>query len=736
MKNIILVVMILISSELFSQVVINEVMYAPTSPMKEWFEIKNTSSSPVNLQNWKWKDAAVSNPVRTITTQNVLLNPGTYAIVCEDSANLKSSFPGITGIILQSSGWNALNNTGNESIVLYNSSNTVIDTLGYSNSWGGSGGFSMEKISPSGPTNQQSNWGTSFDPSKGTPNRENSLTPKQNDLLLKSFLITPEFPSAGDSLIFNSKIKNAGLNPASGYLYNIYRDINFDSIAQPSELLYQTNPTALYPNDSVTILYAIPNIDSGKKQYIGKIIFASDEDTLNNYKVKSVTVGGQMVSTGIVINEIMYAPQSPEPEWVELYNNSSGVINIKNWKIADSSEQNSPVTITTNDRLINPGDYLVIAKSNQIIPHHPLIDTTKVLYVSSLPTLNNDRDKVLIFNNAGVIIDDVTYKSSWGGSSRNSLERISVSGPSNDSANWITSLDCEYSSPTRKNSFANIQSANRNDLLINEIMFDPLTISCEWIEFYNNSGRYINLNGWKVTAGTSNYNLFSDCNFYIKPGAYMILASDTTIYNRFSYLISTDSTRRIVFNSGLSLSNSGASVRISDVLNNTIDSLGYSPKWHNTNLPDTKGYSLERINTGLPSNNPSNWSSSADPLGGTPGKKNSIFVQNNSSTELSIFPNPFSPDGDGFEDFTIIKYKLKTNTAQIRVKIFDVKGRIVKSLLNNQLSGSEAQIIFDGKDDSGTKLRVGIYVALLEAVDDRGGTIEQKKATFVVAAKL
>jgi hypothetical protein len=60
----------------------------------------------------------------------------------------------------------------------------------------------------------------------------------------------------------------------------------------------------------------------------------------------------------------------------------------------------------------------------------------------------------------------------------------------------------------------------------------------------------------------------------------------------------------------------------------------------------------------------------------------------------------------------------------------------VKSLLNNQLSGSEAQIIFDGKDDSGTKLRVGIYVVLLEAVDDRGGTIEQTKATFVVAAKL
>jgi hypothetical protein len=736
MKNIILVVMILFASELFSQVVINEVMFAPTSPMKEWFEIHNISSSSVNLQNWKWKDAALSNPLRTVTNQNILLNPGAYAIVCEDSVNLKSLFPGITGIILQSIGWNALNNTGNESVVLFNSSNSVIDTLGYNSTWGGSGGFSLEKINPSGPANQQGNWGSSVDPSKGTPGRKNSITLKQNDLFLKSFLFTPEFPLAGDTLKFNSLIKNAGINTASGYTFNIYKDINFDSIAQSTELIYQTNPPALNLNDSISLLYTIPNIDSGKKQYIGKIIYLPDEDTLNNFKIKSVIVGGQPVTTGLIINEIMYAPQSPEPEWVELYNNSNGTINIKNWKISDSSAQNSPVTITVNDRFINPGDYLVVAKSNQIIPPHPLIDTTKIVFVTSLPAFNNDRDKVIIFNNMGGIIDEVSYKSSWGGSSRNSLERISAAKPSNDSTNWITSLDCEYSSPTRKNSFANIQQANRNDLLVNEIMFDPLSISCEWLEFYNNSGRYLNLNGWKAIIGTSNYNLFTECNFYIKPGGYLILAFDTTIYNRFSYLISSDSTRRIVFNSGLSLSNSGASVRLSDVLNNTIDSLGYYPKWHNCNIPDTKGYSLERINPGLPSNNPSNWSSSADPLGGTPGKKNSIYVQNNSITELSISPNPFSPDGDGHEDFTIIKYSLKTNTAQVRVKIFDVKGRIVKSLLNNQLSGSEAQIIFDGKDDTGTKLRVGIYVVLLEAVDDRGGTIEQTKATFVVAAKL
>lgn len=738
MKKLLTVLLMLFAVNLYSQVVINEVMYAPTSPAKEWFEIYNTSNTPVSLQNWKWKDAATSNPFRTVTTLSISLGANSFAIICEDSANFKSTFPGVTGLILQSSGWNALNNTGNESIVLQNGTSVLIDSLGYANGWGGgTGGFSLEKINPLGSTNQQSNWGTSIDPLKATPNRQNSLTPKQNDLMLKSFVISPLQPSVGDSLKLEFVIKNIGLLPANNYTLNIYKDLNFDSIAAPSELLTsQPFIIALNQNDSLSYRYNIANIDSGKKQYIGIVVYSPDEDTLNNKLIRSVNVGGQSVTSGLLINEIMYAPTSPEPEWVEVYNNSGAPLNIKNWKISDESGQGSPVTITTGDRIINTNDYLVIAKSNAIVPLHPLMDTTKVIYVSGLPTFNNDVDKVIIYNNASVVVDQVMYHSSWGGSSRNSLERISFTRPSQDSTNWMTSLDCENSTPTRLNSFGSVVVGNRNDLMINEIMFDPLTISCEWIEMYNNSGKYINLNGWKATVGSSSLNLFNGCSFYIQPGAYLVLASDTTLYNRFGNMRGVDSTRIVIFNSSLGLSNSGAMIKISDVLNNTIDSVYYNPKWHNNNLSDTKGYSLERINIGLPTTLPSNWSSCANPLGGTPGQKNSIFIQNNKETSLSVSPNPFSPDGDGYEDFTIIKYKLKANTSQIRVKIFDVKGRIVRSLSNNQFTNSESQIIFDGKDDGGQKLRVGIYVVFLEAVDDMGGTYEQVKTTLVVAAKL
>ncbi|MCE1164295.1 MAG: lamin tail domain-containing protein [Bacteroidetes bacterium] len=737
MKRIFLALFLFAALSANSQIVINEVMYAPISPAKEWFELYNTSSSPVSIQNWKWRDAAQSNPVRTITVQSIQIPANSFAVVCEDSANFRSAFPLVTGIVIQSVGWNALNNTGDENVVLYNSSAVTVDSLTYNNSWGGSGGFSLERKNPLGPTNSSSNWGTSLDPSKGTPDRVNSLTPKTDDLILKSFVITPSSPLVGDTLKLDFWIKNIGLNAASGYSLNIYRDANFDSIPDPSELInaYAFTST-LNANDSTEYTYRIAGIDSGKKQYIGKVIYTPDQDTSNNMLLRSVTVGGQVVSTGMLINEIMYAPQSPEPEWIEIYNNSGSAINIKNWKIADSSSENSPITITSSDRIVNANDYLVIAKNSAILSVHTIIDSSKIVYVSSLPTYNNDKDKVIIFNNASVMVDEVSYKSQWGGSSRNSLERISFTRPSNDSTNWITSLDCEFSTPTRQNSFANIVTANRNDLIVNEIMFDPLTTSCEWFELYNRSGKYLNLNGWKASMGSYSVNIFDNCNYVLKPGAYLVVAADTTLYNRFGYLHTADSSYRVTIKSSVSLSNSGALIKITDVLNNTVDSVYYSPKWHNSNIADTKGYSLERISSELNGNLPSNWSSCADLLGGTPGKRNSIFVQNNKETSLSVYPNPFSPDGDGFEDFTIIKYKLKANTSQVRVKIFDVKGRVVRTLLNNQFSGNESQIIFDGKDDSGNKLRIGIYVVYLEAVDDHGGTLEQTKTTVVVAAKL
>jgi len=75
-------------------------------------------------------------------------------------------------------------------------------------------------------------------------------------------------------------------------------------------------------------------------------------------------------------------------------------------------------------------------------------------------------------------------------------------------------------------------------------------------------------------------------------------------------------------------------------------------------------------------------------------------------------------------------------TKQVRIKIFDSKGRLVRTLLHNQPSGSSGSVIFDGKDDAGDALRIGIYIIFLEAINEGSGVVENIKTVVVVARKL
>ena len=145
----------------------------------------------------------------------------------------------------------------------------------------------------------------------------------------------------------------------------------------------------------------------------------------------------------------------------------------------------------------------------------------------------------------------------------------------------------------------------------------------------------------------------------------------------------------------------------------------------------------ERINPNLPSNDPRNWSTSASPLGGTPGKQNTLFTASvPSEAVISFYPNPFSPDGDGFEDVTIMSYQLTATMALIRVRIYDAKGRLIRTLANGEPSGSNGEIIWDGMNDNREKVSIGIYIVLLEALDGFGGNAQTMKGVVVVAAKL
>ncbi len=101
-----------------------------------------------------------------------------------------------------------------------------------------------------------------------------------------------------------------------------------------------------------------------------------------------------------------------------------------------------------------------------------------------------------------------------------------------------------------------------------------------------------------------------------------------------------------------------------------------------------------------------------------------------------LSPNPFSPNNDGVDDFLGITYALPSAAPALRVRIYDASGRLVRTLANNEPAASTGAIIWNGRDDANTRVRMGMYIVFVEALDVRGGVLRALKGVAVVAAKL
>jgi hypothetical protein len=274
-------------------------------------------------------------------------------------------------------------------------------------------------------------------------------------------------------------------------------------------------------------------------------------------------------------------------------------------------------------------------------------------------------------------------------------------------------------------------------------MYDPLNSQNEWLELYNRSMFPIDLAHWtfndKPTSTGINSFEISDTSLIVYSGCFAIVAAESSVCSFFPDLAGSDLNRPVrILNrvGGFGFNNDGDIIVLKDFENKTIDSVNYSPLWHNPNVVDAQGRSLERINPSIDSNDPRNWSTCTNNLGGTPGRANSVFTRSIASdNKITISPNPFSPDGDGFEDFCMINYNLSPMTSTLRVKIYDIKGRLVRTLIDGEVAGNQGDIIWDGLDDSRQRARIGVFIIYLEATDMVSRRTITAKAVAVVATR-
>jgi hypothetical protein len=267
-------------------------------------------------------------------------------------------------------------------------------------------------------------------------------------------------------------------------------------------------------------------------------------------------------------------------------------------------------------------------------------------------------------------------------------------------------------------------------LIINEIMYDPGPDQPEWIEIFNKSEKTIDLEKWRISDSvTENKILVTEQPCPILPRSYAVFAEDSSLLEIFPEIPDES---LVVIKSFPGINNDSETIVLYDPSDHVSDQVAFSCNWGGGN-----GVSLERINPGIDSNDSINWSSCAAFAGGTPGTENSIFTSIlPPETLIEISPSPFSPDGDGLEDVTIISYYLPMQIAYVNLQIFDIRGRLIRTLLGASQSGSSRSVIWDGKDDQGRVARMGIYIVFLEGLDNCRGTTLAEKTTVVLGGKL
>lgn len=277
-----------------------------------------------------------------------------------------------------------------------------------------------------------------------------------------------------------------------------------------------------------------------------------------------------------------------------------------------------------------------------------------------------------------------------------------------------------------------------NNIVVNEVLFNPRDGGSDYVEIYNKSGTSIDLKNWSFatvsSSGDTTYKPLATKHLMIPDGDYFVFTE-----NKGNILFEySDAVEKNIFETDLpSYSNSSGRVILATINKKFIDDFSYSESMHFKLIDNVKGVSLERINVNRNTNDQTNWHSASSQVNyGTPGYKNSQFSNNVvESDNINIEPEIFSPDNDGHEDNVDITYRFPKEGYLATIKIYDQKGREVRLLANNSLLQKEGAISWDGIMNNGEKAPVGIYILLVEVFDLKGNTKRFKK-TCVVATKL
>ena len=237
----------------------------------------------------------------------------------------------------------------------------------------------------------------------------------------------------------------------------------------------------------------------------------------------------------------------------------------------------------------------------------------------------NSDDEVILLMNGGAEIDRVEYDGgpSFPDPSGASMALKDPSLDNNVGSNWCVS-STPYGAGDRGTPGAANDcptTANPGDVIINEIMFDPVAVGDqdgEWFELFNPTDRDININGWTIVDSENDSDVIDNAGpLNLPAGGYLVLGKNGDMNANGGVPVGYD------YGNSISLLNSNGAVTLLDGEQNEIDRVAYDD---GVTFPDPSGAAIALVHPALDNSLGENWCVATTPYGlgdlGTPGVAN------------------------------------------------------------------------------------------------------------------
>ncbi|MFD2743081.1 MULTISPECIES: lamin tail domain-containing protein [Sphingobacterium] len=253
-----------------------------------------------------------------------------------------------------------------------------------------------------------------------------------------------------------------------------------------------------------------------------------------------------------------------------------------------------------------------------------------------------------------------------------------------------------------------------NDVVINEVLFNPYTGSPSFVEIYNRSAKMMNLQGWRLGN-----RVISTQQLLFPPSSYRVITTNPEqLQKDYPSAMLRDV---IVLPSLPAYANLQGIVTLFSPTG-LMDSLRYTAAMHQPFIRNARGVSLERISPAAPTNEAGNFiSTSTYSEGATPGYENSRFRAGTiTKNNVYLAARILNPNSDGDDRFLSIHYEFIAENTMINLTIYDDRGRPINRLVRNRGVGYTGRFIWDGIREDGKPASSGVYIMSMETYHDNG----------------